>query len=60
MFDYQFTAVPKYDGTSRTEKAVEVFNTVTGTTVAFCRRMPFEAKDAWVRRAVERARMAVA
>lgn len=60
MFDYQFTQVRRYDGTNRTEKAIEVFNTVTGTTIAFCRRVPFEAKDAWVRRAMERARMAVA
>jgi hypothetical protein len=60
MFDYQFTTVRKYDGTARTEKAIEVFNTFTGTTIAFCRRRPFEAKQAWVNRAIEDARMAVA
>lgn len=60
MFDYQFATVSKYDGTGRTEKAIEVFNTVTGTTIAFCRRRPFEAKQVWVNRAIENARMVVA
>ena len=60
MLDYQFTTVSKYDGTGRTERAIEVFNAATGTTIAFCRRVPFESKQAWIDRALHRARMAVA
>jgi hypothetical protein len=55
MLDYQFTSVSKYDGTRRTERAIEVFNAVTGRTIAFCRRRPFENKDAWVARAFQNA-----
>jgi hypothetical protein len=55
MLDYQFTTVSKYDGTTRTEKAIEVFNTVTGSTISFCRRRPFEDKDSWVARAFQNA-----
>jgi hypothetical protein len=53
MLDYQITNVRKYDGTNRTEKAIEVFNAVTGATLATCRRRPFESKDAWVARAFQ-------
>jgi hypothetical protein len=60
MFDFQFATVRKYDGTARTERAIEVFNAATGTTIAFCRRRPFEAKQAWIDRAFHNARMAVA
>lgn len=55
MLDYQFTTVSKYDGTSRTERAIEVFNAVTGQTLSITRRLPFENKDAWVARAFDRA-----
>lgn len=55
MLDFQFTTVRKYDGTARTEKAIEVFNAVTGNTIAFCRRRPFENRDAWVARAFQNA-----
>lgn len=55
MLDYQLTTVSRYDGTRRTEKAIEVFNSVTGATIAFCRRRPFENKDAWVARAFQSA-----
>jgi len=55
MLDYQLTNVHKYDGTNRTEKAIEVFNSVTGKTISFCRRRPFEPKDAWVARAFQSA-----
>jgi primase-polymerase (primpol)-like protein len=55
MLDYQFTTVRKYDGTSRTEKAIEVFNAVTGATLAISRRRPFENKAAWVARAFKSA-----
>ena len=55
MLDYQFTTVRKYDGTSRTEKAIEVFNAVTGTTLAISRRRPFENKADWTARAFQAA-----
>jgi hypothetical protein len=53
MLDYQITNVRKYDGTNRTEKAIEVFNAVTGKTISTTRRRPFEPKDAWVARAFQ-------
>ena len=59
MFDFEFTTVRSYDGTNRTERAIKVFNTATGTTVTFCRRRPFENREAWVARAMEQARRAV-
>lgn len=56
MLDYQFTTVSRYDGSGRTEKSIEVFNAATGNTVAFCRRRPYEAKQAWIDRAFNSAR----
>jgi hypothetical protein len=44
----------RYDGTGRTETAIEVFATTTGKTLGICRRMPFEAKSAWIARALDR------
>jgi len=58
--DYEFTKVSRYDGTTRTETAIEVFNTMTGETICFCRRNFREAKDAWLKRAFERAAEQVA
>jgi hypothetical protein len=60
MFDYEIISVSRYDGTSAKEPAVEVFNTVTGTTIAVVRRRYMEAKKVWIDRAMETARMAVA
>ena len=55
MLDYRLTTVSRYDGTRRTERALEVFNSATGACVAICRRRPFENKDAWVARAFQAA-----
>jgi hypothetical protein len=60
MLDYHFASVSRYDGTRRTETAIEVFNSNTGTTLAFCRRVPFESRQAWINRALQRARMVIA
>lgn len=53
MFDYEFTKVDSYKGDGKKVASIEVFNCVTGKTVAFCRRRPFEAKKAWIDRAMQ-------
>jgi hypothetical protein len=53
--DYEIITVSKYDGKGGKERAIEVFNAVTGVTVAICRRRPFETRQAWVDRAFEQA-----
>lgn len=60
MLDYEIITVSRYDGTKRTERAVEVFNTVTGTTIAIVRRAYMESKEMWIARAIKRARMEIA
>lgn len=51
IYDHEFVNVSRYDGTGRTQKAIEIFETKTGKTVAIARRRPYESKDAWVARA---------
>lgn len=53
--DYTFTTIRALDGTSAKVPAIEVFNPVTGVTVSFCRRKPFESKAAWIARALGEA-----
>lgn len=60
MLHYNFITVSRYDGTGRSERAIEVFNTATGTTLTICRRLPWEPKQTWINRAIERARFEVA
>lgn len=60
MLDYSFTRVSKYDGTAATERAIEVFNCATGTTLAIVRQRFMERKADWIARALEQARMSVA
>jgi hypothetical protein len=55
MFDHEIVNVSRYDGTGRTEKAIEIFETKTGKPVSFCRRRPYESKEAWVARAYQSA-----
>lgn len=50
--DYVIEKVSRYDGTGRKEDAIIVFNCLTGVEVACVRRRPFEAKAAWIARAM--------
>ncbi len=54
MLDYEIVTVPRYDGTGRSTKAVEVFDCMTGETLSVTRSRPFEAKAKWIERAFER------
>ena len=56
--DYAIITVPAYDGTSRKQKALEVFNTKTGDVLTICRRAYMETEAAWVDRALAQARNA--
>jgi hypothetical protein len=56
--DYEIITVPAYDGTSHKQKALEVFDTVTGAVLTICRRAYMETEAAWVDRALARARNA--
>ncbi|WP_420140163.1 hypothetical protein [Sphingomonas sp.] len=53
--DYEIITVSSYNGDGTTEKAVEVFNPVTGKTISICRRRPYENKEAWIARALDTA-----
>lgn len=53
--DYEIITVPAYDGTSRKQKALEVFSTATGEVLTICRRAYMETQDAWVARAFAQA-----
>jgi len=53
--DYEIINVPAYDGTSRKEKAIEVFNVMTGEMITICRRAYMEPKQAWIDRAFQQA-----
>lgn len=49
--DYEIITVDSYNGKSGKEKAVEVFDTVTGKALAIVRRAPFESRYDWIERA---------
>lgn len=53
--DYEIITVPAYDGTSRKQKALEVFSTATGEVLTICRRAYMETEAAWVARAFAQA-----
>jgi len=53
--DYEIITVPAYDGTSRKEKALEVFSTATGAVLTICRRAYMETEQSWVARALAQA-----
>ena len=53
--DYEIGTAPSYQGDGKRVPCIEVFNAVTGETVSFCRRRPFEAKDVWIARALDAA-----
>lgn len=53
--DYEIITVPAYDGTSRKQKALEVFRTKTGEVLTICRRAFMETEAAWVARAFAQA-----
>ena len=50
---YEFTTVPSYQCDGKRVAAIRVFDAATDATIRFCRRRPFEAKAAWVARALE-------
>jgi len=56
--DYEIITVRAFDGTARKEKAIEVFNTVTGEVVTICRRAFEEPMAVWVARAFAQAQAA--
>lgn len=55
MFDYTEVRVSSYNADGKTVAALEVFDCVSGKTVSFCRRRPFESRAAWVERAMKDA-----
>lgn len=59
MIDYEFIRTAKLDGTRRTVRAIEVFDCVTGETIAICRQRPFETRQAWIDRAMDPDRLAL-
>ena len=59
MFDYEFITVRSMDGSNRAQRAIEVFDCVTGKAVAICRRRPFEKRNAWIERAMDPERIAL-
>lgn len=54
--DYQIIAVPMYDGTGRSTRAVQVFDCDSGETISVTRFRPFESKSDWISRAFANAR----
>lgn len=53
--DYKITTAPSYQGDGKRVPCVEVFDRDTGATIGICLRRPFEAKAAWVSRALANA-----
>jgi len=51
---YQITTAPSYQCDGKRVPTIEVFN-ASGATISFCRRRHFEAKAAWIARALSTA-----
>ena len=51
MFDFNFCSMSKFDGSNGRMKAVEVFDCASGEVFAVVSRVPFESKEAWIKRA---------
>ncbi len=52
MFEITFRSAPRYDGAARTVRVIDVTCTLTDKIVSVCYPRPFEAKQAWVDRAI--------
>ena len=51
MIDYTFTTIAALDGKGGKVAAIETFNAVTGETIGFTIRRPYESRDNWIARA---------